>query len=146
MIVEKLKIEEIPSLLNLYRESFNVEDCDKISQDMYKDIVNDEKCAILVAKENNNIVGSVLCACCKSLEKDSDSFLVIESPIIKDGISKNDVGRNLLKASEEFAKKEKCSYGIVVLCDFQDETCKLYEDTGFKGDIKGLKKTYSFEN
>lgn len=146
MKVEKLMVEEIPNLLELYRENIRCDNDEEIPQDIYKDMISDEKCAILVAKEDNKIIGSVLCVCCKSLDKDADSFLVIESPIIRKGKSKDDVGVNLIKASDEFARKKNCSYGIVVSYDLTKDACKLYEENGFVGDVRGLRKEYSFEN
>lgn len=142
MKIEKLVVDEIPNLLELYRENIKCDD-DEIPQDIYKDMLKDEKCAILVAKEDNEIIGSVLCVCCRALEKDSDSFLVIEPPIIRNEQYKSEVCLNLIKASDEFAKKRNCSYSIIVSYDLNKDTYKLYEENGFKGDMRGFRKVYS---
>lgn len=53
MVIEKLKLEDIEGLLELYKELIPFENSLKKSIEIYKEILQDEQYLIVVAKEKN---------------------------------------------------------------------------------------------
>ncbi|WP_088187127.1 GNAT family N-acetyltransferase [Desulfosporosinus sp. FKA] len=139
MIIEKLKVEDIPNLLELYRSLIPFEISIDKSYQVYKEMLRDENYSLLVAKEDNIVLGSALGICCKGL---AVSFLVIEDVIVKEGLRGKGVGRRLMESIDEFAKKKHCAYAILVSSAFRKEAHKFYENVGFKDSAQGFRKIY----
>jgi len=139
MIIEMLKLEDIPELLELYKELGPFEYSFKNSLETYKKMLMDEDYLLLVAKDDNKIIGSVLGICCKCLV---GSFLVIEDVVVKYGLRGKGIGRKLMESLDEFAKTKGCTYAILVSSDFREEAHKFYENTGFIDGVRGFRKVY----
>jgi hypothetical protein len=77
MLIEKLKIEDIQGLLELYKELTPFENSLEKSIEIYRDMLQDEQYLIVVAKEDNEVIGSEFGVCCKSLAVEGNPFLVI---------------------------------------------------------------------
>lgn len=140
MIIEKLKLEDIPDLLELYKELGPFEVSFESSLETYKKMLMDEAYLLLVAKEDNNVIGSVLGICCKSLV---GSFLVIEDVVVKESLRGKGIGRKLMESLDEFAKTKHCDYAILVSSGFRKEAHKFYESVGFIDGVIGFRKVYS---
>ncbi|WP_010074423.1 GNAT family N-acetyltransferase [Clostridium cellulovorans] len=139
MVIDKLKAEDIPHLLELYSSLVPFELSIENSFEVYKQMLKDESYHLLVAKEDNELLGSVLGICCKSL---TVPFLVIEDVIVKEGLRGKGIGRKLMEALDEFAKKNNCAYSILVSSGFRKEAHKFYENVGFIDSVKGFRKVY----
>ncbi|URZ17059.1 hypothetical protein CLFE_031110 [Clostridium felsineum DSM 794] len=139
LIIEKLKFQDIMELLELYKELMPFEIEYEKSAGVYKEITANENYILLVAKEENEILGSMLGIRCKSL---LESFLVIEAVIVKEKIRGKGVGRKLMEKMDEFAKEKNCAYAILVSSDFREGAHKFYERLGFKDGVKGFRKLY----
>lgn len=111
MIIEKLKFEDIPELLELYNGLIPFESSLNKSIEIYKEMLQDENYFLFIAKENNKVVGSALGICCQGLVA---PFLVIEDVIIKDGMRRKGIGRQLMESLDKFAKGKNCAYAILV--------------------------------
>lgn len=139
MIIEKLKLEDIPDLLKLYSDLIPFENSLDKSLQTYKEILMDENYFLAVAKEDNKVVGSALGICCKCL---AVPFLVIEDVVVKDGLRGKGIGRKLIKVLDEFAKTKCCAYAILVSSGYRKEAHKFYENGGFTDDVRGFRKVY----
>lgn len=139
MIIEKLKLEDIPDLLELYKDLGPFEISFENSLETYKKMLMDEEYLLLVAKEDNKVIGSVLGICCKSLV---GSFLVIEDVVVKDGLRGKGIGRKLMESLDKFAKTKCCTYAILVSSDFRKEAHRFYENAGFIDGVRGFRKVY----
>lgn len=139
MIIEKLKINDIPQVLELYKTlvpfSFSLDN----SFDTYQKMLANQNYCLIVAKEDDNIIGTVLGICCESL---FTPFLVIEDFIVKEGLRGKGVGRKLIETLDNFAKENKCSYAILVSSGYRKEAHTFYEKVGFTEDVKGFRKIY----
>ncbi|GKX67412.1 GNAT family N-acetyltransferase [Inconstantimicrobium mannanitabidum] len=142
MVIEKLKLEDVNELLDLYKELTPYENSIGKSTEIYKEILKDDKYLLLVAKDNDRIVGSALAICCMVLALDGGRFLVIEDVIVKDGLRGKGIGKELMKAIDEFAIKNNCVYSIVVSSGHRKGAHKFYESVGFTEDVKGFRKGY----
>lgn len=141
MIIEKLKIEDIEELIELYKKLAPFENSIEESIEIYKEILKDEQYLILTAKEEK-VIGSVLGICCKSIATGGRPFLVIEDVIVNENVRGKGIGRNLISAIEEFGKEKHCAYGILVSSGFRKEAHKFYESLGFTEDVRGFRKMY----
>lgn len=134
-----MQVEDISDLFQLSRTLIPFEiDIDK-SFEIYKEIQKDDNYYLLVAKEDNVIVGTALGICCKSL---TVPFLVIEDVIVKEELRRKGIGRKLMDALDEFAKRRHCAYAILVSSGFRKEAHKFYENVGFKDSVQGFGKFY----
>lgn len=139
MIIEKLKEEDIPDLLELYNNLIPFETSVDKSLETYKEMLKDDNYFLATAKEDNRVLGSALGICCKCL---AVSFLVIEDVIVKDGLRGKGIGRELMKSLDEFAKRKHCAYAILVSSAYRKEAHKFYENAGFTDSVRGFRKVY----
>lgn len=139
MIIENLKEEDIPQLLELYKTLLPFELSLIKSIKTYKEILSNEDYSLLVAKDDNIVIGSVLGIYCKAL---AVSFLVVEDVIIKDGLRGKGIGRKLMEALDDIAKSKQCSYAILVSSSHRKAAHKFYENTGFTDNVVGFRKIY----
>ena len=143
MLIEKLKMEDIQGLLELYKELTPFENSLEKSIEIYSDMLQDEQYLIVVAKEENEVIGSAFGVCCKSIAVGGNPFLVIEDVIIKDNLRGKGIGKKLMNTLEEFAKANHCVYAILVSSDYRKEAHEFYENLGFIEGVRGFRKIYS---
>lgn len=142
MIIEKLKSNDIPKLLDLYKELIDDENSPQMSAQIYEKMLEDNKYLVLIAKEDEKILGSVLCITCLSLALNGATFLVIEDVIVKDGLRGKGIGKSLMNAADEFAREQKCVYSLLVSSGFRKNAHIFYEKCGYTEDVKGFRKMY----
>lgn len=142
MMIEKLKKDDIPELLELYKTLVPFEASVNKAAKTYEEIQADENYLLLVAKDENEIVGSMLGICCKGLTM---PFLVIEDVIVKDGLREKGIGRKLMESLDEFAKSKECTYSILVSSAFRTGAHQFYEKVGFTDSVVGFRKLYENE-
>jgi GNAT superfamily N-acetyltransferase len=139
MIIEKLKVEDIPEVLELYKTLIPFETYLDKSVETYKEMLMDGNYFLVTAKEDSRVIGSALGICCKCL---AVSFLVIEDVIVKEGLRGKGIGRELMKSLDKFAKRKHCAYAILVSSHYRKEAHKFYENAGFIDGVKGFRKVY----
>lgn len=141
MIIKKLSIDEIPELIKLYDELVPVKNELEILQKKYQEILNNDDYIILVAKEDN-IIGTAMGICCKTLAFKGKNFLVVEDVIVSDKYRRKGIGRKLFEALDNFAIDKNCAYSILVSSDFRLEAHIFYEKMGYIDGVKGFRKGY----
>ena len=139
MVIEKLKSEDIPGLLQLYTELVPFGKSVDEAAAIYEEILQDENYFLVVVKEGVRIIGSALGVCCKTL---TVPFLVIEDVIVKDGLRGMGIGQKLMSALDEFAATKHCAYAILVSSDYRKEAHIFYEKVGFTDGARGFRKWY----
>lgn len=139
MTIEKLKIEDLSQVLELHKTLVPFEIAFDKSLNIYKEMLKNENYYLVVAKEDNDIIGCAIGICCKCL---AVSFLVIEDVIVKDGLRGKGIGQKLMEELDEFAKRKECAYAILVSSDFRKNAHKFYENIGFTDSVRGFRKVY----
>ena len=139
IVIEKLMLEEIPSILELYHDFLPFETSLDKSKEFYKEMVSHEHYYLAVAKEDGEILGSALGICCMSL---TVSFLVIEDVIVKEGLRGKGIGRKLMEALDEFAQSNDCAYAILVSSGHRKEAHQFYNQVGYTEHVEGFRKIY----
>ena len=139
IVIEKLKIEDIPSILELYDHFLPFETSLDMSLQFYKEMVSNENYYLAVAKEDGKVLGSALGICCLSL---AVSFLVIEDVIVKEGLRGKGIGTKLMEALDEFAQSHHCAYAILVSSAHRIEAHQFYKHIGYTEHVEGFRKMY----
>ncbi len=137
--IEKLKIEDIVEVSNLLRNLVPFKFSDNEAYKKYIKIINNPNYLIVVAKEDDKIIGTVSGIICECL---ATSFLAIEAFIVKDGLRGKGIGKKMMDFLEIFSKDNNCSYSILVSSSHRKEAHKFYEKMGFIDDVQGFRKFY----
>lgn len=137
MKIERLQSNDIPQLLELYKELVPFESSADTATDNYRAIIGNEDYCLVVAKEDTEILGSALGVCCHSL---TTPFLVIEDVIVKETERGKGIGRKIMAVLENFAKQKHCTYAILVSSDFRKPAHAFYESIGYTDGVRGFRK------
>ena len=142
MIIERLKVEDIPKLIDLYFElvSMKTDSVDAVKK--YEEMLKDDKYYVIVAKESDEIIGSVLAIVCDSLALFAKPFLVIEDVVVKEGIRGRGIGSALMEEADRFAIEKDCTYAILVSSGHRKKAHTFYEKMGYTEDVVGFRKGY----
>ncbi|WP_455810423.1 N-acetyltransferase family protein [Clostridium butyricum] len=139
MIIEKLNIEDLSQVLELHSTIIPFSISFDKALEMYKEILSNENYFFAVAKQNEEIIGSAIGICCKTL---AVPFLVIEDVVVREGLRGKGIGGKLMKSLDSFAERKNCAYAILVSSDFRKKAHKFYENNGFTDSVRGFRKVY----
>lgn len=140
--IEKLKSQDMEELLNLYKELTSYENNLEESVRIYEDMLNDDKYILLVAKEDNKIVGSALGITCLLIGLEGKRFLVIEDVIVRNELRGKGIGKLLMSELDKFAVENNCAYSILVSSGKRVDAHHFYEKLGYTEDVKGFRRRY----
>lgn len=139
MIIEKLKIEELSQVLELHKDIIPFAISFDKAFEMYNEMLLDDSYFVVVAKEEEEIIGSAIGICCKTL---TVPFLIIEDVVVKEGLRGKGIGKKIMESLDSFAERKKCAYAILVSSDFRKKAHKFYENHGFTDSVRGFRKVY----
>lgn len=142
MIIEKLKKEEIPEMIELYKELTDYENNLEDSINVYKKMLADENYYLLVAKEDDKIVGTVLGIVCHSIPLIGMPFMVVEDVVVKSEYRKKGIGKRLFDEIDKIALENNCGYSMLVSSGFRKEAHIFYDKQGYNDEVKGFRKKY----
>ncbi len=142
MIIEKLKKADIPQLIELYKELVDFENTVETANEVYEKMLADKSYYLLVAKEDDKIVGSILAIICHSIPLSGKSFVVVEDVIVKEEYRRFGVGRKLFEEIDKIALENNCCYSMLVSSGFRKEAHAFYENQGYNEEVKGFRKKY----
>ncbi len=142
MVIEKLRLEDVEDLIDLYKELVPFENKFEKTISLYKEMEKDDNYFLVVAKENDKIVGSMLAVCCNSLASLGNPFLVIEDVVVKAEYRKLGIGKKLMNEVDKYASLKNCTYAIVVSSNYRKNAHKFYENIGFRDEVVGFRKLY----
>ena len=142
MIIEKLKKADIPQLIELYKELVDDENTVETANEVYEKMLADENYYLIVAKEDDKIVGSVLLIICHSIPLTGMPFVVIEDVIVIEEYRRFGVGRKLFEEIDRIALENNCCYSMLVSSGFRKEAHIFYENQGYNEEVKGFRKKY----
>ena len=98
-----------------------------------------EDYALLVAREDDVILGTVTAVCCQAL---TGRFMVLEDFVVRPGMTGKGIGSLLMEAADAFAAEQGCTYGILVSSGYRKDAHRFYERHGFEEDVRGFRKGY----
>ena len=142
MTIEKLKKEDIPQLLDLYKELVEYDNTVKQAEKVYDKMLANDDYYLVVAKDNDKIVGTMLGVCCDDLAVMGRPFMVVESVIVSEKYRGQGIARKLSESLDDFAKEKKCSFSIIVSSGHRKTAHKFYESMGYTDSVRGFRKNY----
>jgi predicted N-acetyltransferase YhbS len=142
MIIEKLNKQDIPQLLELYKELTPFENSLDKAYAVYKKMNTDPKYLLLTAKENNELIGSACGVIMDSLATNGNPILFIDAVVVKKNSRRMGIGSNLFLKLDEFAKKNHAACAILVSAAFRMAAHEFYKSVGFINDARGFRKEY----
>ncbi|SEJ09704.1 Predicted N-acetyltransferase YhbS [Propionispira arboris] len=142
MIIEKFDKQDVPQLVELYKELTPFENSLDSADEFYRKIAKNPNYLLLTAKENNEIIGSACGFIMNSLYSGGKPILFIDSVVVKQNSRRMGIGSNLFFKLDEFAKKNHASCAIFVSTAFRVATHEFYKSVGFINDVRGFRKEY----
>lgn len=137
MTVEKLRPEDVLQAVGLQQQIVPYEISREYAVEHYKTLQHQEDCLVAVAREGEELIGTVSGFCCRGL---AGSFLVIEDLIVKETLRGGGIGTALMAAMDEFGRSRGCEYAILVSSGFRKRAHHFYEKIGYTEDVRGFRK------
>ena len=139
MIIERLQIEDMEQVAELHKLiipfELNIEDAKRT----YRAMMASDDYYLLVAKENEKVIGTVTGIFCRTL---ATPFFVIEDMVVRPECRGKGVGTKLMEELERLSRAHGCAYAILVSSGHRKEAHKFYEKLGDTDDVRGFRKIY----
>ena len=142
MIIERLKKEDLNELIELYKELLDCENTHAVCENILEKMNSDENYYLLVAKENDKIMGTVLGIVCYSIPMSGMSFMVVEDVIVKEEYRQKGVGRMLFDEIDRISLANNCAYSMLVSSAHRTSAHKFYDSMGYIDPALGFRKKY----
>lgn len=141
LTIKSATVEDLEQLAQLYKELMGEEtDLCKMKEN-FKRMEANPNYFVLVAKEDNMVVGSVMGIICLDLVYKCQPFMVIENVIVKSTSRGKGIGARLMKEIEEIGRNCECYYSMLVSGGHRKEAHQFYQAIGYDLDlVKGFKK------
>ena len=141
--IELLRESDLEGLKDLYNEAFEVQydQLQPVINTFKKNIEENPHYCILCAKENEQVVGSVMGVICYELYGNCRPFMVIENVAVLKAYRRQGIAKKLMVELESYARKTNCSMILFVSSERHTGAHKLYESLGFGEDkVNGYRK------
>ena len=138
MIVEKMRMEDIPQVTTLQQQLMPEPVCYDRAEENYRAILADENYFVAVAREGDTVLGTLTGICCRGLGL---NFLVLEDLIVREDLRGGGIGTALMQAVDDFGRERDCDYAILVSSGFRKRAHHFYEKMGYVEDVRGFRKS-----
>jgi len=141
LALQTATVDDLASLAQLYEElSGEKTDLCKMKEN-FKVMESNPNYVVLIAKENNLVVGSVMGIICLDLVRQCKPFMVIENVIVKNDWRGRGIGVKLMEEIERIGRKRECYYTMFVSGVQRKEAHQFYAAIGYDLDfVQGFKK------
>ena len=147
MEIRRLTENDLVSLAVLYKQFWGEESSLEKMRATFQRLKRNPNYILLVADQQNNLVGSVMGIICEELYGDCKPFMVVEDVIVDKRQRRLGIAPSLMRELERCAAKHNCSYIIFVTESERTEAHRFYESLGYKSDAyKGFKKRLKTAN
>lgn len=137
MIIEKLRSQHVTQTVALQQQIVPYLIDPKKAAALYETMACRDDCCVLVARENDTILGTVSGFCCHGL---GGSFLAIEDLIVAEGLRGSGIGTKLMAAIDDYGRAQNCQYALLVSSGFRKRAHQFYEKIGYIEDVRGFRK------
>lgn len=137
MIIEKLQSRHVLQTVALQQQivPYTIDPDAAVVQ--YRSMAQRSDCVVLVAREDDNILGTVSGFCCHGL---GGSFLCIEDLIVREDLRGRGIGRKLMAVMDDYGRSQGCCYALLVSSGFRKRAHRFYETIGYTEDVRGFRK------
>lgn len=137
MIIEKLTPRYLHQTVALQQQIVPYAIDPEAAAAFYEDAQNRPDLCVLVAREGDDVLGTVSGFCCHGL---AASFLAIEDLIVREDLRGGGIGTGLMDAIHAFGKQSGCVYAILVSSGFRKRAHHFYETLGYTEEVRGFRK------
>lgn len=134
MIIRNICKNDLPQLARLYEQFWGDKSYPELMARQLEELERRDTHILLVAVEDDDLLGSVMGIVCEELYGDCRPFLVVENMIVDKACRRAGVGRALLAELENRAKARGCTQMILVTEKSRQDACGFYESVGFEPD------------
>lgn len=142
VLIDKLKIDDLEGLKEVYEEGFEGSNSDLSRMlETFEAIKDNPDYYILVATTDGKVVGTVMGVVCYELFGKCLPFMVVENIAILNDYRRQGIAKQLLVKLEEHANERKCNMILFVSSAHRTGAHKLYESLGYGIDkVNGYRK------
>lgn len=137
MIIEKLRQQDLGQTIALQQTIVPYSLDPEKAAILYERMQHQTDACVLVARENDDILGTVSGFCCQGLAGD---FLVIEDLIVREDLRGSGIGTALMSGIHAYGKAAGCIYSLLVSSGFRKQAHHFYEKIGYTEDVRGFRK------
>ena len=137
MIIEKLRQQDVLQAVALQQQIVPYYINPDCAVKQYEAMVHREDCRVLVARDGDDILGTVSGFCCHGL---GGSFLAIEDLIVREDLRGGGIGTKLMAAIDDFGRSQGCVYALLVSSGFRKRAHQFYERIGYIEEVRGFRK------
>lgn len=137
--IEKLKLEDLPQLQQLYTELIP-DGCPlSVLKKNFEAVSSKPEYCLAAAKRGTFLLGTAAGIIC--LVPDA-TFMVVENVVVRNDCQGYGIGKRLLEHLDRFALENGCVYSLLVSSGFRKEAHRFYEAAGYTDDVRGFRKYY----
>lgn len=140
IVIDKMRPEELDQVLELHRTLIPYGIDRQRAQACLERVGDDPDYLILVAREGEQVLGTVTLILCRAL---AENFMVLEDFVVRPGLTGAGIGGRLMDAADDFAARKDCAYAILVSSGFRTDAHRFYENHGFTDEVRGFRKVYA---
>jgi len=137
--IRKIRQDELPSLLSLYRHLHPSDPELAVTTDvehLWRRIFADSQSHYLVADVAGQIVSSCTLAIILNLTRGARPYGLIENVVTHPDFRRRGIGTRMLQSALELAWEQDC-YKVMLLTGRKDEaTLRFYQQAGFEAGVK----------
>lgn len=133
---------DIPELVELFQQLTGNENLSEDYDKTLEKISKRQDHHLLLAKKDGKIVGSLFIVVVPNMTHKARSWAIIENVIVDGKYRSKGVGKVLMKAAEDIARKHNCYKITICSSEFRKEAHKFYGRLGYIEDIVGFRKHF----
>jgi GNAT superfamily N-acetyltransferase len=142
MEVIALTEQELPALSRLYRQFRGEESSPVDMRKTLRRLKKNRYYTLLGVKEEGRLVGSAMGVLCQELYGRCRPFMVVEDVIVDRAYRRRGIGTELMRAIEQEATRNHCSYIMLVTDADRRQALGFYEHLGYHPDRYRACKKY----
>jgi ribosomal protein S18 acetylase RimI-like enzyme len=134
MNISEIEKEDLADLAILYQQLIPNEYSIPIMETVFSRNIDNPNHLIIGAKVNGDLVGTLLASTSEMLFGKCKSFMVIEDVVVDSTNRKKGIGNALMSYAEKYAKKQDCSYIMLITDRDRKGSQDFYKSPGYKTD------------
>ena len=130
MEISEVSREDLSALADLYQQLVPNTPAIEKMEDVLSSNKDNPNHIVLVAKDNDKLIGTLFASCCNMLFGECKSFMVVEDVVVDKGFRRRGVGEQLMRKIESYAFDNNCSYIMLITDSDRPESQKFYKSLG----------------
>jgi len=134
MEISEISKKDLHGLSELYQQLIpNSFDISKMEKVLASNQSNSNH-MVLVAKDHDRVIGTLLSSCCEMLFGECNSFMVVEDVVVDVKYRRQGIGESLMGWAESHAKSRNCSYIMLITDRDRIGSQRFYQSLGYDMD------------